>query len=38
MGEDVYARLLSLPISPHLEREHVEEIVTIFHDAIAAES
>ena len=36
--EDVYRRLLSLPGSPHLEREHVEEIVRIFHDAVSADA
>ena len=38
VSEDVYSRLLSLPISPHLTREHVEEIVTIFHDVVTAGS
>ena len=38
VAEDVYRRLLSLPSSPHLERAQVEEIVTIFHDALASEA
>ena len=36
--EDVYRRLLSLPGSPHLERDQVEEIVRIFHEAVSAEA
>jgi perosamine synthetase len=38
VAEDVYRRLLSLPISPYLERHQVEEIVAVFHDAVAAET
>ena len=35
--EDVYERMLSLPSSPHLERAHVEEIVSVFHAALDAD-
>ena len=38
VADDVYERLLSLPISPYLERKQVEEIVTLFHAAIVAEN
>ncbi len=38
VAEDVYTRLLSLPISPFLERDHVAEIVTIFEAAVEAEA
>ena len=38
VAEDVYRRLLSLPSSPHLKREHVEEIVSLFQNAIEAEA
>jgi perosamine synthetase len=34
--EDVYARLLSLPTSPYLERHDVETIVSALHAAIEA--
>jgi perosamine synthetase len=36
--EDVYRRLLSLPSSPHLERDQVAEIVKLFQDAVSAEA
>jgi perosamine synthetase len=38
VAEDVYKRLLSLPSSPFLEREHVAEIVTSFEAAVQAEA
>lgn len=38
VAEDVYKRLLSLPSSPFLERDHVAEIVTIFEAAVQAEA
>ena len=38
VAEDVYRRLLSLPSSPHLERGQVEEIVSIFEDAVSSEA
>jgi perosamine synthetase len=36
VAEDVYARLLSLPTSPYLERHDVETIVSALHAAIEA--
>lgn len=38
VADDVYERLLSLPISPYLERSQVEEIVTLFHAAVVGEN
>lgn len=38
VAEDVYKRLLSLPSSPFLEREHVAEIVTTFEAAVQGEA
>lgn len=36
VAEDVYRRTLALPISPYLQREHVEEIVEALHQAVGA--
>jgi len=38
VSEDLYRRLLSLPISPYLERHNVEEIVAIFHETLLSDS